>query len=115
MLRFRSPVYFGESMDTERKRQRLMEKLSRGRHVRKGVTLILYAVNGKDLFDLLPARELKRPWRKGEDFYVLGLAANREEALQLVQRMVMEVYESTGDFDVRGYFGYPGGQPDAAQ
>ncbi len=106
MLKFRSPVYFGDSIDTERKRKRLTEKLADGRHVGKGVTLILYAANGQDLFDLLPARELKFPWRKGEDFYVLGLAGNKAEALELVKRMVMEVYESTGDFDVRGYFGY---------
>ncbi len=43
--------------------------------------------------------------RQEQQLYVLGLAGSRGEALELVQGLVMEVYDKTGEFDVRGYFG----------
>ena len=106
MLRFREPVYFGESLEKSKTGQKLQKQLHTGQLVKNSVTLILYAMNGCDLFDLLPANELKYPWRKDQDFYVLGLASDKSEAIELVQEMVVEVFEHTGGFDVRGYFGY---------
>ncbi len=49
---------------------------------------------------------MKLSVRQEQNLYVLGLAGNRREAFFLVQEMVMEVYEKTGGFDVRGYFGF---------
>lgn len=103
MLKFRSAMFFGESVKKEHRR--LLRRLHWGRPVKKGITLITYAANGQDLFDLLPAKELKIPYRKEQELYVLGMAGSKEEAIGLVQDMVMEVYRETGGFDVRAYFG----------
>ena len=103
MLSFRKNPFVGESV--KEKYQKLVARIREGKRVKKGITLIAYAINGKDLFDLLPANEMKSSLRKKQDIYVLGMAGSREEAIELVQEMVMEVYGQTGGFDVRGYFG----------
>lgn len=103
MLKFRSIMFFGESVKSEHRR--LLRRLSQGKPVKKEITLITYAANGQDLFDLLPAKELKISYRKQQELYVLGMAGSKEEAIGLVQDMVMEVYKETGGFDVRSYFG----------
>lgn len=104
MLRFRKSLYFGESVKSEHRR--LLHRLSRGKRISRKAVLITYAFNGADLFDLLPAKELHFPYRKKQELFVLGLAGDKEEAVGLVGEMVTEVYEATGGFDVRSYFGY---------
>ncbi|MBQ9119403.1 MAG: hypothetical protein IJY09_05020 [Lachnospiraceae bacterium] len=86
--------------------RRLIRRLQQGKKIAKDTVLITYAYNGADLFDLIPAKELKFPYRKRQELFVLGLAGDKEEAAGLVGEMVTEVYEATGGFDVRGYFGY---------
>jgi hypothetical protein len=34
----------------------------------------------------------------------VGLAKGKDEAVELVHEMIMEVYTKTGDFNVRAYF-----------
>ncbi len=104
MLKFRESLYFGESVKSEHRK--LMRRLSRGRRLNGKHVLITYAFNETDLFDLIPVWELHFPYRKKQDFFVLGLATDKEEALEVVSQMVTEVYEATGAFDVRAYFGY---------
>lgn len=104
MLSLRSDLFVGESL--KEKYQKLLPRIEKGKKVKKGITVIAYAVNEKDLFDLIPAKEIKLSVRQEQNLYVLGLAGNRKEAFFLVQKMVMEVYQKTGSFDVRGYFGF---------
>lgn len=103
MLKFRKNLLVGESI--KEKYQKLVPRLEKGKLVKKGITLITYAINGEDLFDLIPANEMKFPLRKKQEFYVLGIAGSREEAVELAQTLIMEVYSETGGFDVRAYFG----------
>ncbi len=103
MLTFRKDLIVGESL--KGKERKIVPNIKRGKIKKKGVTLITYAANGKDFFDLIPAKEMKYPVRQEQQLYVLGLAGSRGEALELVQGLVMEVYNKTGEFDVRGYFG----------
>ncbi len=104
MLDFRKELFVGESVREDY--QKLVPRIRKGKPVKKGITLIAYAVNGVDLFDLLSAKEMVFPLRRSQDIYVLGIAGSREEALAMVQDMVMEVYGQTGGFDVRKYFGF---------
>lgn len=104
MLKFRSAMFFGESVKKEHRK--LLRRLHRGKLVSKGITLVAYAANERDLFDLIPAWELWFPYRKQQDLYVLGLAGSKEEAIDLAVEMVMEVYGKTDGLDVRAYFGW---------
>lgn len=105
MVRFRDDLYVSKAYGKDKKRKRLLKRLQNRKFVKKGVTLITFAANGSDLFDVFEANQLRMPWRKEDEVYVLGVAESHEEALGLVERMVTEVYQATGDFRVREYFG----------
>ena len=38
-----------------------------------------------------------------EDIFVVGLASGYEDAVYLVEEIIREVYEKTGDVDIRSY------------
>ncbi|MBB2183686.1 hypothetical protein H0486_12455 [Lachnospiraceae bacterium MD1] len=69
-----------------------------------GVYCIAFASNPGNLFDIMDANELLFPHYSKYDIRIAGLAKGKEEALELVVDMLMEVYRETGDFDVRTYF-----------
>ena len=54
MLTFRKDLIVGESL--KGKERKIVPNIKRGKIKKKGVTLITYAANGKDLFDLIPAQ-----------------------------------------------------------
>lgn len=108
MLDFREELFVGGSL--KEKYQKLVPQIIKGKRIKKGITLIAYAGNGVDLFDLIPAKEMKFSLRRKQDIYVLGIAGSRDEAVAMVQDMVMEVYGRTGGFDVREYFGFSVGR-----
>ncbi|MDD3173625.1 MAG: hypothetical protein PHF63_08200 [Herbinix sp.] len=68
------------------------------------VYCIAFASHPDNLFDILNANELLFPHYKKSDVRIVGLAKGKEEAINLVQSMLMEVYNNTGNFDVRNYF-----------
>ncbi len=94
-------LYVGEKL--EKKKDRVIASIN-NREAAYGVYLVAFASNTNNLFDILAANELLYPHYRRTDVHVLGLAKGREEAVRLVQEMIMEVYHNTGDFDVRGYF-----------
>jgi hypothetical protein len=69
-----------------------------------GVYCIAFASHPSNLFDILDANELLFPHYQKAEVTVVGLTKGRDEAIELVQSMLMEVYQKTGDFDVRTYF-----------
>ena len=69
-----------------------------------GVYVIILAVNGKDIFDIIPSVMLSEDGYKGRDIKILGIAKGLIEAKELGSKMIMDVYEQTGGFEVRGFF-----------
>jgi hypothetical protein len=68
------------------------------------VYCIAFASHPDNLFDIMDANELLFPHYKKSEIHIIGLAQGKEEAVDLVQGMLMEVYKETGDFNVRAYF-----------
>ncbi len=69
-----------------------------------GVFLITLARNPKDQLDIFEARQLAQGHYEDCEFYVVGIASSREEALELVERMTGECVRERGDCDLREYF-----------
>lgn len=68
------------------------------------VYCITLASHPGNLFDILNANELLFPHYQKTDIKIVGLAKGREEAISLVQEIIMEIYQKTGSFNVREYF-----------
>lgn len=103
MLVFYKNLYWGESV--QKKQNKLLLRLAAGKLAKPGITLITYASNGSDLFDLIPAWE-EYFINKKKELFVLGIAGSKEEAEELSGEMICRVYKETGTLNVRDYFGY---------
>ena len=89
---------------TAKKKDKIIRKANRGMGM-VSIYLITLASNPENLFDIFHAAHLKQPAFYKQDLFVVGIASGYEEALELVQRMVEDIYRQTGGFAVREDFG----------
>ena len=69
------------------------------------IYFITLASNEENLFDIFHAAHLKQPAFYRQNPFVVGIASGYDEAMELVQQMVEDIYQETGAFQVREYFG----------
>lgn len=101
MISWASNIYFGKRI--RKKKDKIIESINNNQ-VTFEVYCIVFASHPDNLFDIMDANELLFPHYKDRQFYIVGLARGKQEAYELVQGMLMEVYKKTGKFDVRTYF-----------
>lgn len=101
MITWASDLYVSESAKDREKK--IITGIRRHK-LQFGVYVIALSANGRDLLDLIPSYMLSENSYKGRDIRILGLAVGKEDARELAASMIMDVYEQTGDFDVRGHF-----------
>ena len=58
---------------------------------------------GSNQLEILHCVNLQQPYYKEYPPYIIGIAAGRSEAIELVRDLVQEAYEHTGSGDVRAY------------
>lgn len=58
---------------------------------------------GSNQLEILHCANLKQPYYRKYPPFIIGIAAGRTEAVELVQRLVQEAYDHTGSADVRAY------------
>lgn len=101
MISWSSRLIIGEKLKA--KKDKIIASINQEKAI-FGIYCIVFASNPSNLFDILDANELHfAPYNKS-DIKIVGIAKGKDEALSLVQSMVMEVYNTTGNFDVREYF-----------
>lgn len=101
MVSWSTKLYIGEKM--KKKKDKVISSINNS-EVTFGAYCIAFASHPDNLFDIMDANELLFPHYKKTEICIIGLARGKEEALKLVQEIVMEVYGNTGGFDVRTYF-----------
>ncbi|MGN0383912.1 MAG: hypothetical protein ACI4DS_06550 [Eubacterium sp.] len=57
----------------------------------------------KNIMDIYPSYVLLQKYFFKTDIIILGIAKGREEAMGLMQNIIMEVYNATGNFDIKQY------------
>ncbi len=98
---YRPELYLGDSINGK-KLDKIMKKLEK-RPLLSGVFLIAISHSASDQLDILDARQLAQSYYKKYPLYVVGIAADREEALKLVERLVQECLEARGDCALKEY------------
>ena len=101
MISWREELYVGE--EAREFREEIVNNIKEHK-LQGGVYVIILAVNGKDIFDIIPSVMLSEDGYKGRDIKILGIAKGLIEAKELGSKMIMDVYEQTGGFEVRGFF-----------
>lgn len=101
MIQWTSRLYVGDRM--KKKKDKAILSINHS-EITSDVYCIAFASHPGNLFDILNANELLFPHYKRSKIHIVGLAKGKEEAIDLVRDMLMEVYHKTGAFDVRSYF-----------
>ncbi len=101
MVQWANELYMGYKMN--KRASRVIDCINNRKAV-MNIFCICLASHSDNLFDIMDANELLFPHYKNVDVTIIGLAKGKEEAIDLVHDMIMEVYEATGEFDVRTYF-----------
>lgn len=95
-------LYCSDNLEDEKKK--IIKEI---RHHKRqwNIYVITLARNNYDLFDIYHVNVLYQPYyRKREDeITVIGIAKGKEEAMKLVEKIVMDVYQKTGDCKVKEY------------
>ena len=89
---------------TASKKDKIIRKANRGIGM-VSIYFITLASNEENLFDIFHAAHLKQPAFYRQNPFVVGIASGYDEAMDLVQQMVEDIYQETGAFQVREYFG----------
>ena len=53
--------------------------------------------------DIYPSIILTQSHYVNADLFVIGIAISKEEAYELMEKIVMDSYRLTGGFDIKGY------------
>ncbi len=93
-------LYLSERL--EKKKDRIMDRLERNRF-QPGIHLILLPANEKNQLEILNAAWLLQPDYPKESLFVVGIADSFENALEYVEKISQEVYDSTKGLDIRNY------------
>lgn len=87
----------------EKRKKKIMRAIQDGK-IEPRVYCITLSTNPENLFDIINVNEFKFPYYGNMDLYVLGLAIGRDSAISLVEQIINEVYQNTGDVKVREYY-----------
>jgi len=95
-----SQLYIGEGAGPNAKK--IIRKLKRNAG-QMDVYLITLAANGQDMLDIINSAYLKQPVVRRNLPMIVGIAKGYDEAVDLVQQMLLETYEQTGGFRIPAY------------
>jgi len=108
---FARNLYAGKVAETIR--DRFLAALENGTY-QEGYYIIVLSETGHDLLEVLPLVTFQNPvylqYHDISALRVVGISVTKEEADQLMKRIVMEVYHATGGFDMEQYFEFDGDQ-----
>lgn len=95
-----SELYIGEGAKPRAKK--IIRKLKRNAG-QTDIYLITLAANGQDMLDIIHSAYLKQPAVRRNLPMIVGISKGYDEAVGLVQQMLMETYEQTGGFRIPEY------------
>ena len=93
-------LYLTEGL--EKKKEKIIRKLESGK-LQPSVHVITLAISEKNQLEIYPTLQFKQPAFPEQDLFVVGITKGYEEAVELVEQIVQEVYEQTGGCDIRSY------------
>lgn len=102
-LHFLKNPYHSENI-TDKKAKSFCKKLAFGRLFGEKVAVCL-SLNENDELDLINFREIRGPLAgKFLDYYVVGVATDEEDALEVARIIVQDVIDKSGEPKIKDYF-----------
>ena len=98
-MRWYEKLYVGEK--AKKHRYETIQAVRNGQAF--GYYVLTPAAGGKNLLDIYPALTLKLPYYQKKDLMIIGIADDFEDASMLAGRILSEVYQKTGGYDVNSF------------
>lgn len=99
-MRYYKNLYLSESV--KKKKRKIISKLDRNK-LQMNLYLLTIAQNESDQLDIINSIYLKQPDFPSDGLFVIGIAKSQDEAIELVEEISKEVYNNTGDLNIRSY------------
>lgn len=99
-MRWHKKLFLGESIAPRWKKVKWKIMHNAGQ---LSVYVLALPANPSNILDIIPAWELLQKQYPKENLYIIGLAGNYEEALEVTVSIIQKVYAKTNGFDVKGY------------
>lgn len=99
-MRWFKDLYVGYNILTEK--SQVVDKIKQGK-LQLDINVIALPENDYDVLEIYPSNVLIQKKYKDSDMVVVGIAKGKEEALDMMQLIVMDCYEDTGDVNVKKY------------
>lgn len=93
-------LYVGEK--AKKKRRQIIQAVRKPQLV-TGAYVITPSLSGNNILDIYPVITLSSPWYRDSDFFIIGIAADYWESLEVTRRIVDDMYRKTGGFDLASY------------
>lgn len=97
-------LYCGEK--AAKSKSRLIHRLEKGKLEPDVFVLTLPESRERNILDIYRAATFKQPHFDGRDKYVVGIARGRDEAMDIVTKLVDGMYKSGNNFNIRDYLGF---------
>lgn len=99
-MRWYNDLYVGYSL-LDKKRQ-VMKKIKNGKPQFNKYVIAL-PFNDYDVLDIYPSNVLTQKWYRESDMVIVGIAEGKEEAMDMMQLIVMDCLGETGGLKVKQY------------
>ena len=99
-MRWYSDLYVGYNL-LEKKRE-VVKKIKKGKPMINKYVIAL-PLNDYDVLDIYPSGVLVQKWYRDSDMVVVGIAEGKEEAMDMVQLIIMDCMSETGNLRVKDY------------
>lgn len=99
-MRYYRYLYMGESL--ERKKDKILSRLS-GKKLQSEIFLIVLPGESDHQLEILNSNLLLQKYYPWKDDLVVGIAKGFDEALEILEEIVQEVYNETKGAEIRSY------------
>ena len=99
-MKFYNKLYISDGL--EKKKEKWIKKLKSGKWPLQAYILVL-PDNVQNQLEFYSAAMLYQKYFYSDDIFIVGLAESYMEAIYLVEEIAREVFEKTGDADLRLY------------
>lgn len=101
MIKWYPQLYLDEQ--AAGKEAKLKSKIEKGK-VSINLYCICIATNPDNLFDIINVNELLFHYYMQKQITIIGLAYSRENAVKLVEKIALDIYNQTDNFDTEAFF-----------
>lgn len=101
-MKFIDKLYFGSKASESKKS--VLKDIRKGKYL-PGVCVVTLPSNADNVLDIIEVYTLLQPAINTEDMTVVGIAFGKEEAMEVVRRIVDDTYRELGEIDIIRYLG----------